>query len=566
MTQSQVRIGWRKYVDLGLDASATTFITAAGLTDETQKSAINTLVKDLKRFNLWSKIKAFYPFVGGSATSHKFNLIDPRDTNDAYRLTFSGGWTHSSMGAQCNGTNTTANTNLSLRTVLGATSYEHNLGFYINYYNPTWSYRDDMGAYDGNGDFNTNPRIGLTYDTNSVYVMNLRGNRQYFDFYFAKTFAPSGLTEMKRYRQGYMCMFKDGFEVNNFRSIDYNATYYNPVANVYIGSASSWSRYATAYITNAISTLDSYLMYIAVQRFNTTLGRQSGTGIAPQTLTTYTGTAPSLITGNLKVNLDTTTLTEPTERTLVSNYPGLFYGGGDIWSDTSGNGNNGVFEITTTDWTNRSSEYFKTDLGIPEVRMRNIGTPGKPYSPTNSPDGVYTTYRGSATGTFTFGGWVKGNSTFNGSYFVRGNNYNTTGNGIGIMFGGGPGGKFTAFNINATPNSGSVGAVTPAGQTALSSITTMQSDVWYFIYCVWKPSSYVKIYVNGQLETTTAITYPSLATTTNNNYGFSMNVYTTHYTYGYGRGIFGAMHVYDKELSAAEILQNFEATRRKYNV
>jgi hypothetical protein len=83
---------------------------------------------------------------------------------------------------------------------------------------------------------------------------------------------------------------------------------------------------------------------------------------------------------------------------------------------------------------------------------------------------------------------------------------------------------------------------------------------------VWKPSSYVKIYVNGQLETTTNITYPSLSTVTQNNYGFSMNVYNTNNTYGYGRGIYGAMHVYDKELSAAEILQNFEATRRKYNV
>ena len=94
----------------------------------------------------------------------------------------------------------------------------------------------------------------------------------------------------------------------------------------------------------------------------------------------------------------------------------------------------------------------------------------------------------------------------------------------------------------------------------------MQPDVWYFVYCVWKPSSYVKIYVNGQLETTTVITHSDLRTHTNNIYGFSMNMVSKDVTWGYGRGIYGAMHVYDRELTGSEILQNFESTRSKYNV
>ena len=574
MTQSQVRIGWRKYVDYGLDATATAFNTAAGLTDATQKSAINTLVKDLKRFNLWSKIKAFYPFVGGSATSHQFNLVDPRNTNDAYRLTFSGGWTHSSMGAQCNGSNTSADTFLSLRTVFGATSYEHNLGVYINYYNPSWSYRNEIGASDGSN-YNTNPVIGTTFDTANVYAMNLRSNNQYYDLAFSKSLAPSGLTEFKRYRKGYFCLFKNGTElietgaINQYRSIAHNATFYNPVSNVYIGSAASWSRYATAYISNAFSSIESYLMYIAVQKFNTTLGRQTGTALSPVTATTYATTAPSLVTDSLKVNLDTNTLVQPEDRTFTTNYPGTFFKNADVWSDTSGQGNNGIFEKFVNDYTDRIGEYWKDDFGTVELRMRDL--PGltngnKLYPAGASPDGLYTTYKGSATGTFTFGGWIKTNSIFGNFAFSRGNNANTTGTGISIILSGGPGGKFAVSGINATPNSGSTGTVTPSGQTALRSITTIQSDTWYFVYCVWKPSSYVKIYVNGQLETTTNITYPSLSTVTQNNYGFSMNVYHTNNTYGYGRGIYGAMHVYDKELSGTEILQNFEATRRKYNV
>ena len=97
---------------LSFDADALSFITAASITDNTQKTAINTLVTDLKTYNIWSKMKALYPFVGGSATSHKFNLKDPRDLDAAFRLVFNGGWTHSVTGALPNGTNAYADTKL----------------------------------------------------------------------------------------------------------------------------------------------------------------------------------------------------------------------------------------------------------------------------------------------------------------------------------------------------------------------------------------------------------------------------------------------------------------------
>lgn len=96
----------------GVDADALAFITAASITDSTQKSAINQLVTSLKSANIWTKMKAIYPFVGGTASSHKFNLKDPRDLDGAYRLVFSGGWTHSSTGALPNGTNAYADTKL----------------------------------------------------------------------------------------------------------------------------------------------------------------------------------------------------------------------------------------------------------------------------------------------------------------------------------------------------------------------------------------------------------------------------------------------------------------------
>ncbi|MGA1049840.1 MAG: hypothetical protein ACO3UU_17695, partial [Minisyncoccia bacterium] len=90
------------------------FFTAeagAGVTlSDTEKTAINTLVVNLKAANIWTKMKALYPFIGSTATSQKFNLINPADTNAAFRLSFQGGWTHSSTGALPNGTNAYAET------------------------------------------------------------------------------------------------------------------------------------------------------------------------------------------------------------------------------------------------------------------------------------------------------------------------------------------------------------------------------------------------------------------------------------------------------------------------
>jgi len=96
-----------------IDTDALAFISAASITDLTQQSAIINLVTSLKSNNLWNKFDAIYPFVGGTANSHKYNLIDPRDLDAAFRLNFVGGWTHSSTGALPNGVNAYADTRLS---------------------------------------------------------------------------------------------------------------------------------------------------------------------------------------------------------------------------------------------------------------------------------------------------------------------------------------------------------------------------------------------------------------------------------------------------------------------
>ena len=93
------------------DGDALIYFNNTGLSDNGLKIILNELVLDLKYYNLWNTMQAIYPFIGGTAALHKWNLKNPQDTDAAYRLGFSGGgWTHSSTGALPNGTSSYANT------------------------------------------------------------------------------------------------------------------------------------------------------------------------------------------------------------------------------------------------------------------------------------------------------------------------------------------------------------------------------------------------------------------------------------------------------------------------
>jgi hypothetical protein len=130
------------------DADVVAFLTAAGITDSTQKKAIAYLAKELKRNILWSKIVALYPFVGGTANTHKFNLKDPRDLDDAFRLQFFGGWMHNASGAKPNGTNAYANTFINPR----FHTIQNNFFIGINSFsNISTNNSTDIGCYSSGG-------------------------------------------------------------------------------------------------------------------------------------------------------------------------------------------------------------------------------------------------------------------------------------------------------------------------------------------------------------------------------------------------------------------------------
>lgn len=255
---------------LPMDADAQSFITAASITDTTQKTAINTLVWDLKNANIWTKMKAIYPFVGGTASSHKYNLIDPRDLNAAYRLSFIGGGTHSSTGYLPNGTTAYADTFLSPSTALSSQNSTH-----ISYYSRTNNAVDQL-------DFGTQSVGGVNMLSGSIRQSN---STTYFRINRSYTTAES-FTSITDSRLFYMINRTSSTEEILFT----NTTKYTFSKNstglanspIYIGAfnASGTPLYygskecAFFSVGDGLTDAEATAFYNAVQTFNTTLGRQ----------------------------------------------------------------------------------------------------------------------------------------------------------------------------------------------------------------------------------------------------------------------------------------------------
>jgi hypothetical protein len=103
------------------DADAVAFFgrvtTAGGSLSATEKSAVNTLVVQMKADGIWSGMKAIYPMVGASAAACAQNL-----KSSSFTGTFSSGWTFASTGVTGNGTSAYMNTTFNLNTQLTFTN------------------------------------------------------------------------------------------------------------------------------------------------------------------------------------------------------------------------------------------------------------------------------------------------------------------------------------------------------------------------------------------------------------------------------------------------------------
>jgi hypothetical protein len=272
-------IGVQSFVSAGggTDADAQAFITAAGITDATQQSAINTLVTDLKGYGIWTKMKAIYPFVGGTSSTHKWNLKDPRDLDAAYRLVFSGGGTHSSTGYQPNGTNGYGDTKFIPST--GFTNNNTHLSFYSRTNSvPASGEFADMGAY-------KQPLLNLI-EIQCRHSTNVTRYSQY-DFTNGRLsvsnsdargfFIGSRISNisLKGYKNGVLSGTNTNTNSNNITTNDTDAIYISAMNGGGSDPTSSYSNRECAFasIGDGLTDTEAANLYTAVQAYQTTLSR-----------------------------------------------------------------------------------------------------------------------------------------------------------------------------------------------------------------------------------------------------------------------------------------------------
>jgi len=264
---------WTSYNGPALDPDAEAFIVAAEITNITQQSAINTLVVGLKADSLWTKMSAIYPFVGGTATTHKFNLKDPRDLDAAYRIQFFGGWTHNSNGITGNGTNGYANTFAQMNTVAIPDRLNH-----WSSYSRTLPSGGGMRYVSGILDFNSPIKFfGYGIEPNGSNAVPGLQNFESNGFPLAAGFFNGTVTSntvARFYRNGVLNYTPSG-TINSMTAL----------SNFLIGASNTGTSPGTPFDYNntnfafwslggALTATDASNFYTRVQAFQTTLGRQ----------------------------------------------------------------------------------------------------------------------------------------------------------------------------------------------------------------------------------------------------------------------------------------------------
>ena len=301
----QVRIGWRPYVPTTYptDTDASAFINIAGITNTNQQTAINTLVNELKLYGIWNKMKAIYPFVGGSAASHKFNLKDPRDLDAAFRLTFSGGWTHTSTGALPNGSNGYA------ETYFNNSKFASTLKASAGYYSRT--NRDKLGtSLAGWQDGVSNVSIFANYGGKAYFSLNdpssgvITANTNYITVTDSLGFYQVARNDSNTQ----LIIAKNSYTQTG------NATVGNTnIVTIKLGAGSNihglWGpdnlELSFAYFGDDLSATELGNYYLAVQKFQTILNRHTGSPIMPAgqvstLLDTYSGVAAAFSTRKIR--------------------------------------------------------------------------------------------------------------------------------------------------------------------------------------------------------------------------------------------------------------------------
>ena len=258
------------------DADAIAFITATGITNCTIKNAINAFVIGMKADGLWTKMRAVYPFVGGTASTHKFNLKNPVDSDGAFRMVFNGSVIHNANGVTFDGVSGYGDTKFAINNF--NSNIDMSYGFYNRSpYNLASTGGLDFGVY-GLGAQSTisgylhrfyPSGFGLDWDTNAPKQNPAEG--QPYGFLGGVI---RGASDSEIYRNGVSRLAQTTFINNSLPSS--GQPWYLGAVNTQGGSASDYTNYnySFAYLSDAISDAEMTNFYNRVQTMQTALGRQ----------------------------------------------------------------------------------------------------------------------------------------------------------------------------------------------------------------------------------------------------------------------------------------------------
>jgi hypothetical protein len=233
--------------------------TAGGTLSATEKSAVNTLVLQMKTDGIWSKMKAIYPMVGASAAACAQNL-----KSSSFTGTFNGGWTFASTGAKPNGISAYMTTSINPSVELQVNS--NSVGYYTGT-NLSEIHPDPIPI----GAFNGVTQSLLIGKTNSNFVTRMNGNvvghsTSLMKGFFIGSRQSSTVTDM--YIDGVQVATGNSGGTLPTNNINLAAT----VVTVFYGFTTNDFRYA--FIADGLSDTEAANYYTAVQAFQTTLSRQ----------------------------------------------------------------------------------------------------------------------------------------------------------------------------------------------------------------------------------------------------------------------------------------------------
>ena len=146
------------------------------------------------------------------------------------------------------------------------------------------------------------------------------------------------------------------------------------------------------------------------------------------------------------------------------------------------------------------------------------------------------------------------------SYWLYGYNGNGNAGGVGTMGGGGSRGY-----LLGPRNVGTFYFYISSSSTSLHSVTYTDSNLtgWNHIVGIYKPSEYIKLYINGVLVGESTSSIPSSQYQGN---GISFKIGNRGDGTGQRAGYVGNVQIYHKSLSSQEVLQNYNTQKGRFGL